>query len=62
MTRLSRFLHRPTVALFGAASRLVFAVTLVALAFLGLILLVVPAIAAFAAIEWARARRWVRAR
>jgi hypothetical protein len=41
-----------------ALSRIVLAVTIVVIALAGVALLIIPALATFVAMEWARARRW----
>ena len=41
-----------------ALSRIILAITIVTVALLGAVLLIIPALATFVAMEWARARRW----
>jgi hypothetical protein len=62
MTGRFRLLRSTGFAVVSAVSRIILAVTVLGFALLGFALLVIPAIAAFAAMEWARARRWVATR
>jgi hypothetical protein len=62
MTGRFKFLRHTGFSVVSVVSRLILGITVVSIALLGFALLVIPAIAAFLAMEWARARRWFAAR
>ena len=57
-----RILRDAGFSVVTTVSRLILAFTIAGIAVLGFVLLLMPALAALIAIEWARARRWLGAK